>query len=131
MLNLARLRFDKAPHKSMKNDDHIMRFPNYVLTTWMIFGGARAYQKNDATTLAASEPVHPITTIVPGFSYIIKLDCIGCPFPSRNESSIHQDEWEEDPRPSSLVGMPLNTSSQNSPSIRKQCYPITAQPSQM
>ena len=44
-----------------------------------------------------------IESIIPNRSYLLKLDCISCPYLIRHSN---RDEWEQDPRPSQLT-LPL------------------------
>ena len=41
-----------------------------------------------------------IETVIPNRSYLLKLDCISCPYLIRHSN---RDEWEQDPRPSQLT----------------------------
>ena len=43
---------------------------------------------------------HPIETILPNYSYLLKLDCISCPFMIRQ---YNRNEWEKEPRPNQLT----------------------------
>ena len=49
-------------------------------------------------TPATSSP--PIETILPNYSYLLKLDCISCPFLIRHSN---RNEWEKEPRPNQLT----------------------------
>lgn len=47
-----------------------------------------------------AEPPTPIETSIPNRSYLLKLDCISCPFLIRPSN---RNQWEKDPRPSQLT----------------------------
>lgn len=46
------------------------------------------------------KPHSPIETIIPNRSYLLKLDCISCPYLLRGSN---HNQWEEDPRPNQLT----------------------------
>lgn len=47
-----------------------------------------------------TSPPSPIETIIPNRSYVLKVDCISCPFLIRH---FNRNEWEKDPRPNQLA----------------------------
>ena len=57
------------------------------------------------TAAEVSSTTHPsaIETIIPNRVYVLKIDCISCPFLTRHSNS---KEWETNPRPNQLV-LPL------------------------
>lgn len=49
---------------------------------------------------ASTLPPSPIETVIPNRSYVLKLDCISCPFLIRHSN---RNEWEKEPRPNQLT----------------------------
>lgn len=55
----------------------------------------------DATPETSSRPSSSaIDTVIPNRSYLLKLDCISCPYLVRR---ANRNEWEQDPRPNLLT----------------------------
>ena len=50
--------------------------------------------------LASTSSSSPIETAIPNRSYLLKVDCISCPYLIRHSN---REEWEKDPRPNQLT----------------------------
>lgn len=59
-----------------------------------------AHLTQDAAPETISATSSPIETVIPNRSYLLKLDCISCPYLIRRSN---RNEWEKDPRPNQLT----------------------------
>ena len=68
---------------------------------WLINLTVRVHSVEDAAPgVSSTTPPSAIDIIIPNRVYVLKIDCISCPFLTRRSNS---NEWETDPRPNQLV----------------------------
>ena len=88
-----------------------MKLASLTSFLWLINLTVRACSAEDAIPgVSSTIPPSAIDAIIPNRVYVLKIDCISCPFLTRHSNS---NEWETDPRPNQLV-LPLYID--NSPS---------------
>lgn len=77
---------------------NLARFTSFL---WLTAAKIWAHSAEDAISEAAAAlSASPIGVIIPNRSYLIKLDCISCPYLVRHSN---RNEWEKDPRPNQLT----------------------------
>lgn len=58
------------------------------------------FAEDAAPEIDREQPTSPIETVIPNRSYVLKLDCISCPYLTRPSN---RNEWEKDTRPNQLT----------------------------
>ena len=74
-----------------------------IITSILCLANLRASARSaedaslESTSISSSSPIE---TVIPNRSYLLKLDCISCPYLIRHSN---REEWEKDPRPNQLT----------------------------
>ena len=69
----------------------------FCLINFKVLAHSAGYAPSEPTP---ATPSPSIETILPNYSYLLKLDCISCPFLIRQSN---RNEWEKEPRPNQLT----------------------------